>query len=92
MVARQKERRGQNSMANRTYQDYNEAAQQSMKNMALSRDPKQVLLPRGVRLIKICKPLGRDPYAVYHSAPTIKCPEYKVTAAEVDAIKYWEAF
>ncbi len=63
-----------------------------MRNMALSRDYKQVSLPRGVRLIKICKPLGRDPFAVYHSAPTIKCPEYIVSSKEVDSIREWEAF
>ncbi len=74
------------------FQDYNEAARQSMRKMALSRDYKEVSLLRGVRLIKICKPLGRDPYAVYHSAPTIKCPEYNVSSKEVDAVREWEAF
>jgi hypothetical protein len=51
-----------------------------------------VQLPRGSRMIRICKPLGRDPYAVYHTAPAIRCPEYQVTSKEVDQVTAWEAF
>lgn len=76
------------------YSDYDEAAHASISRKAISKEEWTVELPRGIRRIKIVKPLYQPPYAVYMSAPSIPVPEYpwQLVYEKVDKITEWEAF
>lgn len=76
----------------RTYEDFDDAAGASFKRMAITKEIFTVMLPRGVRKLKIVKPLFQAPYAVYASAPTIRCPEWQFSYDLVDQCSEWEPF
>ncbi len=74
------------------FEDYDEAAGNSRSRKAISARSWDVLLPRGVRKLKIVKPLFQAPFAVYATAPSIRCPEWDFSYDLVDGITEWEPF
>jgi hypothetical protein len=74
------------------FEDYDEAAGASRSRKAITKQTWTVEIARGIRQCKIVKPLFQPPYAVYASAPTIKCPEWQFSYDLVDQCKEWEAF
>ncbi|MBN2860880.1 MAG: hypothetical protein JXK93_11500 [Sphaerochaetaceae bacterium] len=79
-------------MSRRYYYDYDEAARNSFTKKAISKESKQVETSKGFRMIRIVKPLYRQPHAVYMTAPGMRCSEYSVSYREVDQVEQWEAF
>lgn len=76
----------------RVFEDYDEAAGHSRLRKAITKESYTVELPRGIRQCKIVKPLFKPPFAVYASAPSIPCPEWKFSYDLVDDCSEWEAF
>ena len=69
--------------------DNPEGAARASKQLKAYSDPMFIHLPRGRVQVEIIKPLGKDPYAVYHTAQGIKVHDWKPSSSDVDAIRVW---
>lgn len=74
------------------YDDYDEAARASQHRKAISAETFTVDTPKNRRRLRIVKPLGGDPFAVFSNVNSLRCNEWDPSYAFVSAITEWEAF
>jgi len=80
----------------REYDSWEAAARASRQNRAISGRPITVRLPQfdyPLRLDLVVAP-GKDPYAVYHTAPGVKLPftTFRPNTRDIDAVRIWKAW
>lgn len=78
------------------FDSWEDAARASRQNRAISAVPIEIRLPQfgyPLRLDLVVAP-GKDPYAVYHTAPGVKLPftTFRPTNREIDSVKRWKAW
>lgn len=72
------------------YDDWSTAARASKHKMAVSERVTRVLDGGEVLNLELVKPANGDPYAVYATAPGVRCHRYKPSHREIDSIRRWK--
>ena len=73
----------------RDYGNWYNACKQSRFEKAISKEVIKIIIPRGIFMIRIVKPLRGQAIAVYHSAQGITVHDWKPDTAAVDRVRYW---